>query len=158
MVQIFASCSENEAYVIDRYSSHPTENFIGIIRKLCDGDNGYEVIAYNLVRYEFISRNSDYVFVKPKAKLLNKGVCSLRKDWVNFVFSKTPLELSTSGFFNFYTYQKIIQFLSIFPEKKFFSLGQIYHKDLYIWLLGYSKSLSQLFCYLGFELINYFIW
>lgn len=51
IVQIFASCSENEAYVIDRYSSHPTENFIGIIRKLCDGDNGYEVIAYNLVRY-----------------------------------------------------------------------------------------------------------
>lgn len=94
LVQIFASCSEDETYALDRYSSHPTENFIGIIRELCDGDNRYEVIVHNLARYEFISRNSDYVFVKPKAKRLNKGGCSLHKDGVNFEFSKGPLELS----------------------------------------------------------------
>lgn len=120
MVQIFASCSENEAYILDRYSSHPTENFIGIIRKLCDGDKGYEIIAHNLIRYEFISRNSDYVLVKPKAKLLNKGVCSLQKDWVNFEFSKTRLELSTSWFFYFYTYQKNHSISFNVPRKKIF--------------------------------------
>lgn len=36
----------------------PTENFIGLIPMLCNGDDSYPTIIHNLSRYEFVNRSS----------------------------------------------------------------------------------------------------
>ena len=39
----------NILYALDRYGSHDEENFIGIIRMLCDGDNTYETFSCQVI-------------------------------------------------------------------------------------------------------------
>lgn len=68
LVQLMYVKYGNILYALDRYGSHDKENFIGIIRMLCDGDNTYERITHNLARYEYISRESDETFIKPRPK------------------------------------------------------------------------------------------
>ena len=84
----------NVLYALNRFGSHDEENFIGIIRMLCDGDNTYERVTHNLSRYEYISRESEATFFKPRPKRLNMGGVQLTDGGFDIDFEFTPKDLA----------------------------------------------------------------
>ena len=95
-VQLLYVKSGNLFIGLNRAGSHDEENFIGIIRMLCNGDNSYERITHNLARYEYISRESSVIFFKPKAKRLNAGGCQIVDKGFDIDFHFTPIELANT--------------------------------------------------------------
>lgn len=77
----------------DRFCSHPTENFIGLIRMLCDYDNPFKTILHNLSRYEYVNRVAKNIYVKKQPKRLNLGGVPLIEKEVKFSFDHSAFEL-----------------------------------------------------------------
>ena len=72
-VQYYAISLEDFMTAFDRFCSHPTENFIGLIRMLCENDNSFITILHNLSRYEYVNRVAKNIYVKKQPKRLNLG-------------------------------------------------------------------------------------
>ena len=94
LIQLYALHLRDNSVAFDRFSNQPTENFIGLIRMLCDGDDSYQTVIHNLSRYEFVNRNSKDVYVHCQPKRLNAGGCQLIDAEVNFEFDLAPIELA----------------------------------------------------------------
>lgn len=75
---------------LDRIGSHVIENYIGKIRYLCNADNRYETVLYNLARYEFIMHESKRNYLQLKEKRENPGGCQTRgnDDGASFCIEK----------------------------------------------------------------------
>ena len=89
LTQIYAIESNNQTYALDRFGSHPTENFIGLIRLLCNNDNRFSTVLHNLSRYEIINRESPIIYTKPQNKRLNAGGVVLKEGNISFETGQT---------------------------------------------------------------------
>lgn len=93
-VQYYAISLEDFMTAFDRFCSHPTENFIGLIRMLCENDNSFITILHNLSRYEYVNRVAKNIYVKKQPKRLNLGGVRLNEKDVKFSFDHSSHELS----------------------------------------------------------------
>ena len=93
-IQIYAISLKDNKIALDRFSTQPTENFIGLIRMLSDNNNSFKNVIHNLSRYEFVNRVSPHIFTQPHPKRLNLGGCVLKESDVNFDFTNSPFQLS----------------------------------------------------------------
>lgn len=76
LAQLYALSLNDDSVAFDHLSNQPTENFIGLIRMICNGDDSYQTIIHNLSRYEFVNRNSHrYIYIHSQPKRLNAGGC-----------------------------------------------------------------------------------
>lgn len=96
IVQIFFIFLNDPSIGLDRLGSHPTENYIGIIRAICFSDNRWDVIKHNVSRYEFINKVSPKLFTSPKRKRLNIGGCQLCQGQIDLEMDFTPYEFSSA--------------------------------------------------------------
>lgn len=94
LVQLYAIYLKDDSVAFDRFCNQPTENFIGLIRMLCNGDDSYPTIIHNLSRYEYVNRSSRDIYIHHQPKRLNVGGCLLTEGEINFEFDHTPLELA----------------------------------------------------------------
>ena len=91
ITQIYAIASRNNTYALNRFGSHLTGNFIGLIKLFCNNDNRFLVILHNLGRYEYVNRESPIIFTRPQNKRLNVGGCLLVVGEVYFETDQTSI-------------------------------------------------------------------
>ena len=92
--QLYALNLKDSSMAFDRFSNQPTENFIGLIRMLCGGDDSFQTIVHNLSRYEFVNRNSKDIYIHSQPKRLNAGGCQLIDADIDFNFNHTSIDLA----------------------------------------------------------------
>ena len=94
-VQLYALSLNDDSVAFDRLCNQPTENFIGLIRMICNGDDSYQTVIHNLSRYEFVNRNSKDIYIHNQPKRLNAGGCQLVESEVDFEYGHTSYELAS---------------------------------------------------------------
>ena len=94
IITLIAVCSEfikenNSNCGLDRLGNHPIENYIGLIRSLCNSDHRYETVIHNVSRHILVN---SFEQINPihKRKRANLGGLILNNEGINVDFGIQP--------------------------------------------------------------------
>lgn len=95
MAESFSLKNYCENLAIDRLSSHPCENRIGVIRYECNGDNSMNNIIRSTARYEFAKDALQRLGINiERRSRLNKGGCRTNMGDIEFNFEMNEIDLA----------------------------------------------------------------
>lgn len=94
LTQLYTIYLKDDSVAFDRFCNQPTENFIGLIRMLCNGDDSYPTVIHNLSRYEYVNRSSKDLYIHHQPKRLNVGGCLLTDGEIELKFDHSSLALT----------------------------------------------------------------
>lgn len=90
LVQIYEIENNNKIIGTNRVSSHPEEKYIGRVRYLCNDDNRFTAVSYNIARYEFIIRHVAKCPIEFKSRHNNPGGCRIDIGKADFANKISP--------------------------------------------------------------------